>query len=724
MSENSSANPVVAAIRNHPVMVGAAAVVLAILVTWWGRRQSPEAATAYYEVQRGDFAVTVLDRGTLAAVSEIIIRNEVEGTARIIYIVPEGTYVRKGDLLVELDSSQAQDQVNLQQIAFEKAKFALAQAEAQLDIQKSATNSDIRAAQLKVTFAKMDLDKFDEGQSMVDLIESSNKVVQAQAQLAVNRENFTWTTNLAQKGYETKQKVDVDRLAVMNNENSLVVANNTLLMLQKFDLPKQRQKFLSDYEEAKKELERVIAQSERKIAQYQADLLSQSNTLVLNEKKLVRDRKNLEATRREAPQEGLVVYAMTENRFSSESLIEEGAVVRNRQELIKLPDTSRMKVTIKVHESHVGLVQIGQPAFVKLDSMPDQRFQGTVQKVALLPDSQSRFGNPNLKVYNTEVVITDTLPGVKPGVSAQAEIVVTNISNALSVPLQAVTTLKGKQVVYVQQGSKTTPVAVQVGMFNTKFIEITSGLKEGDRVLLSPPFDTQEKDLEGAVLSAEEKAKAATNAAPARPGTSSPKSTPAPARDATNSPVTGPANRPDRSGLAENGKNSSQADPSKPANGTVSDPRRGFDRESNGQSDGGERPEGRLASSARGPGAEAGPGQGPAGMPNREEMMKQFDKDGNGELDASEREAMRAAMQARFGRAGGQGGPRLSREEMLKRFDKNGDGELDEEERTAMRESFGGSGGGARRNRGGPRPGANGEASGATNAPAAVAPGE
>ena len=149
---------------------------------------------------------------------------------------------------------------------------------------------------------------------------------------------------------------------------------------------------------------------------------------------------------------------MSENRFSSESLIEEGAVVRNRQELIKLPDTSRMKVTIKVHESHVGLVQPGQPAFVKLDSMPDQRFQGVVEKVALLPDSQSRFGNPNLKVYNTEVVITDPLAGVKPGVSAQAEIIITNISNALSVPLQAVTSLKGRQVVYVAQGGKTVPI--------------------------------------------------------------------------------------------------------------------------------------------------------------------------------------------------------------------------------------------------------------------------
>ncbi len=50
---------------------------------------------------------------------------------------------------------------------------------------------------------------------------------------------------------------------------------------------------------------------------------------------------------------------MSENQFSSESLIEGGAVVRNRQELIKLPDLSRMKVTVKVHESHVNMIRPG-----------------------------------------------------------------------------------------------------------------------------------------------------------------------------------------------------------------------------------------------------------------------------------------------------------------------------------------------------------------------------
>ncbi len=504
-------------IRRRPVLLGVAVLMFSLLLFFWLRpAKSNGTATSYHEVKRGDFTVSVVEGGNLAAVSEVSIRNQVEGVARIIYIVPEGTDVKKGDLLVELDSAQAQDQLNLQLIGFERAKFAVEQARAQLDIAKSATNSDFLFSKLKLDMAEIDIEKYKKGQRLVDLIEASNKVVQAQAQLAVNMDTYMNSVNLASKGFETKMKVDADGLAVTNIRNSLIVASNSIWMLETFDVRKQLAKFDSDVTQAKQELDRVISQNERKMAQYGADLNAQSNTLALSELKLERDKKNLHGAKIYAPQDGLVVYAISDSHFSSESLIEGGATVRNRQELIKLPDLSRMKVNIKVHESHINMIRPGLPAFVVLDSMPELRFAAVVEKVAPLPDSQARFGNPNLKVYATEIHLTDPLPSVKPGVSAKAEIIITNIADTLSVPIQAVTTYKGNQVVYLVNGGKTEPRPVETDMYNTKFIQITKGLKEGDRILLSPPFDLQEKDLEGAVLSQEEKVKAAKTNVPPR----------------------------------------------------------------------------------------------------------------------------------------------------------------------------------------------------------------
>ena len=109
-----------------------------------------------------------------------------------------------------------------------------------------------------------------------------------------------------------------------------------------------------------------------------------------------------------------------------------------------------MKVEIKVHESHVNQVRPGQKAFIVLDSLPDNRYVGEVTKIGVLPDAQSRFSNNNLKVYATEIVVQDDLPDVKPGVSARAEIIITNLEDVLTVPIQCVTTVKGNQVCYVK----------------------------------------------------------------------------------------------------------------------------------------------------------------------------------------------------------------------------------------------------------------------------------
>jgi HlyD family secretion protein len=603
--------------RRHPLWTALGAVVLIVVLVGLVRAAKPAAVgTEFFTVRRGDLMVSVVEGGTLQAVNEISIRNEVEGTSRIIYMVPEGTYVQRGDLLVELDSMQAQDAVNQQQISFEKAQFALIQAENQLAIQRSQVESDVRAAELKVQFAKLDLDRYLEGEQSVNLLTASNNITQITEQLAIDLETLRWSEELAERGFETKNVLDRDRLTVTNRHLNLQIQEMQLWMLQNYDIPKRQAEYESAWLEAGKDLERVKQQGANRIAQYTADLLTQSNTLALSAAKLERDRKNLEATRITAPQDGLVVYPMGDGRFSSESMIEEGATVRNRQELIKLPDVANMKVTVKVHEASINMIRAGQPAFVVLDSMPERRFRAVVDRVALMPDAQARWGNPNLKVYNTEVVIVDPLPDVKPGVSARAEIIVTNLSDTLSAPIQAVTTLGGRQVVYLAGPGEPKPTPVEVGLFNTRFIQLVSGVNEGDRVLLSPPFDTQEKDIEGGILDQGETLDLASM--PALP---------------TN--ARRPNARPDAAGQPVGA-------------GAVPG-----------------------AAGRDGPAVAAtqAQDQAPGGQLDREQMRAQmealrqeFDKDGDGQLDETERAAMREEMQRRFpgmaapGRGQGAGG--------------------------------------------------------------------
>lgn len=486
--------------KRRPILSAACAVSILLIGFFLFKRSGINDSTlAYYQVDRGDFLVSIVEGGTLQAVNEVTVRNEVGGNSRIIYIVPEGTYVKKGQLIVELDTEDAENDLNAHMIRFEDDNADFIKSETDLVITRSTVESDIRKALLEVQFAKMDLEKFEQIEKEQEIRNAQIEIITAQESLKLAEERLEWSERLTEEGFETKSNLDRDKLSVTNQTLGLEKAESVKKMLSEFDLAKLEAEYRSLLEEAEQELDRVKTQGDSKIRQAISQLEIDKRQLELGTTKLAKLQAQLAAAKMYAPQDGLLVYAVSSNRYSNESMIEEGATIRQRQAIVKIPDTSEMKVEVKVHESHVNQIKVGQTAFVVLDSLPDDRFRGEVTKIAVLPDAQSRYGNDNLKVYATQILIRDKLPDVKPGVSARAEIVITNLEDVIKVPIQCVTSVKGKQVCYVKTLGGPKPVQVEIGLFNTKFIEIKAGLESGDQILLAPPIDSS-VDLGGALI--------------------------------------------------------------------------------------------------------------------------------------------------------------------------------------------------------------------------------
>lgn len=487
-------------IRKRPLVSAViGAILLILLIAMYRGSGIGEDAMSYYKVTRGDFLVSIVEGGTLQAVNDVTVRNEVDGTSRIIYIVPEGSFVKEGQLIVELDTELAEKELNEQLIRFEDDKADYISSETAVLLTESTVESDIRKAELEVQFAEMDLEKFEQIEKEQEMRNAQIEIISAQESLKLAEERLEWSEKLTEEGFETKSNLDRDKLAVTNQSLGLEKAESVRKMLSEYDLAKMEAQYRSALEEALSELDRVRKQGESRILQAKAELEIEKRKLELSRTKLAQHQKQMAATKLYAPQDGLLVYATSPHRYSSESVIEEGAVIRQRQAIVKIPDTTEMKVEIKVHESHVNQVKPGQMAFIVLDSLPDNRYVGEVSKIAVLPDAQSRYTNANLKVYAAEIVIQDDLPDVKPGVSARAEIIITNLEDVLTVPIQCVTTVKGKQVCYVKALGSPKPVEVEIGLFNNNFIEIKSGLNSGDRVLLAPPIHSS-IGLDGAVI--------------------------------------------------------------------------------------------------------------------------------------------------------------------------------------------------------------------------------
>jgi multidrug efflux pump subunit AcrA (membrane-fusion protein) len=255
----------------------------------------------------------------------------------------------------------------------------------------------------------------------------------------------------------------------------------------KYEFPRTAEEDLSKHAESVRELTRARKAAISKLAQAQAKLKSAQGQYNIQSRQKKEFYEQLDKCTIKAKKPGLVVYGGSREDmmfYGGEERIREGATVRERQSIITIPDMTKMSVRVKIHESYIKKVKKGQKARITVDAFPDKVLDGEVTQVGVLPDSQNMWMNPDLKVYLTTVTIQDTNDWMKPGMSAKVEIFVSRLPEVVYVPVQAVSPAEGKQVCYLANGHKPEQRVVEVGEFNDEFIEIKTGLKAGDKVLL------------------------------------------------------------------------------------------------------------------------------------------------------------------------------------------------------------------------------------------------
>jgi len=117
---------------------------------------------------------------------------------------------------------------------------------------------------------------------------------------------------------------------------------------------------------------------------------------------------------------------------------------------------------------------------VTLNALPDKPVQATVSSVNLTPTTSG-----SVVSYGAQLALTSPPDGLRPGQSASVVITVAEAQNALSVPAAAVTTAGNTNVVTVQENGRNVTRQVQVGIRGESTVQITSGLTEGENVVLT-----------------------------------------------------------------------------------------------------------------------------------------------------------------------------------------------------------------------------------------------
>ncbi len=473
--------------------VAALVVVIGVIVVWLKVVRGSEDPTLGLEtavVQRGPLTISVLESGAIKAKDPEIIRNDVEGRTSITYLVPEGTPVKKGDLLVELDVSTLTDSKIDQEILAKNAEAAFINAKETLTITTSQAQSDVDLAVLKLEFARQDLDKYEKGQYPNDLKAAQGKIRLNEEELTRAKDTLGWSKKLFDEKYLSLTQLQADQLAQSRAQVNLDVAKNDENLLKEYTYRRQIAQLTSDVNQAAMALDRAKAKARANIAQANADLEAKDQMFSRQTKKLEKINDQLGKAKLYAPVDGMVVYATSARGGGHDDRrpLAEGVTVFERQELIYLPRSTSTVAEVDVHEASLDKVYAGLPAVVTVDALPGKKFVGTVSRIAPLPDPQNMWMNPDLKVYKTDIALEGEDPALRSGMSCKAEIIVEQYQDAVYIPVEAVLRVGGKPTAYIVKDGVVEEREVEIGFDNNTTIRISQGLAEGERVLLTPPL--------------------------------------------------------------------------------------------------------------------------------------------------------------------------------------------------------------------------------------------
>lgn len=265
----------------------------------------------------------------------------------------------------------------------------------------------------------------------------------AQASLETARRNLEATRLLYQAGGTSRQALWDAETAYANAQRALENARASL--------------------EAQREALRL------RQAQLQEDLRAQEAALSQARLALAEAQANLEKTRVRAPFAG-VVLSVSANP---------GAQVGPGTPLLTLGNLSAYALVLEVDETEIAKVRVGQRVDVTLEGLPGETFQGRVEAIS----PQGQVVN-NIPVFKVTVRLPYD-PRLRPGMSADGEIVVEEARNLLVIPKRAVERVRGRAYVNVllPDGSTDT-VRVVLGPEDARMVAVLEGLKEGDQVVL------------------------------------------------------------------------------------------------------------------------------------------------------------------------------------------------------------------------------------------------
>ena len=440
-----------------------------------------EVSQQLVQVARGDLTVSVTGSGKIETSLEARLAFGSAGKVDKI-LVEEGDRVSKGEVLAKLDTSALELARTQSQVALSQAEVALTQAKlAQKTAEYNLKNTRDTEDSLKLALLNAQI-SLDQAQSTLDTGIAATDYDAIQAELNKAKAWYKYIIDSIQEG--------------TGNLDDLVLGLD--IAKERLDTAQARyDDLLAGYDTQevaikKKQLEAAemsVAQAQKNLDELAEDIAIQELQVESASQSVVQARQSVELAGRSLDEaqrqldeativatfEGIVaqILAKEGDNIPSPSMVP--------KTIIHLIDPSRMELSVEVDEIDIPLVEIGQEAVISVDALPNAEFQGIITAVYPVPKEEG-----GVVLYDVRLSLdAPENSGIKVGMSASADVLIEKRSNVLMVPSRAIEKdNQGKTIVKVMSDEQVQERQVVVGLDDGFRIEIVSGLREGETVVI------------------------------------------------------------------------------------------------------------------------------------------------------------------------------------------------------------------------------------------------
>jgi len=453
------------------------------------------------KVTRGDLKIEVEISGEFVADDKDEIRMEpskYRGDLIITKILPEGSVVKKGDVLMEFDPDKlddalekAQNENTDQQVAFKKAM-------AELESAKIDAESKLVQLEKEFEFLEREIAAAQDRQEL-ELAEKKKAIADDESALADARVDHEQLVQLygERELHTTTEDMLVERSKkkLTDSEKSIATKKKELVHFQKYEMTTATEEKQLEADRKSAEIKKEKITLESAVAEKQAVVDKAQRKLDSFKKKIDGLEKDKAQLLVNSPRDGILFYKTLGGSSplgmlglgSGDESMEVGGRVKTHTILLTVATMENLTVKMLVRENDVQHMKKGLPITVRPDAFPALQLDGKLTKVDQIASRTDVFSNA--RRFTVRGKFSQGAQELKTGMSCRVIVHADVVPDTIKVPIVSVAEESGVYFCHVKTEAGFEKREIKIGQSNAEFVQVTEGLRTGEIVFLNDPSD-------------------------------------------------------------------------------------------------------------------------------------------------------------------------------------------------------------------------------------------